>query len=99
MRLPCSLLSFYGCRNDFSIVMIEVNNPAIEHKKVLKKTMAPSVHAVATLGYAFYVHAKTGSGCRMLTMGMAVVALTRNLRKKRLPGNEPEAHSITAPAS
>jgi|CEGF01.1.fsa_nt_gi hypothetical protein len=41
MRLPCSLLSFYGCRHDFSIVMIEVNNPAIEHKKVLKKLWHP----------------------------------------------------------
>lgn len=51
MCLPCSLLSLYECRHDFSIVMIEVNNPAIEHKKVLKKSMAPSVHAVATLGY------------------------------------------------
>ncbi|SDI81519.1 hypothetical protein SAMN04487867_114126 [Vreelandella titanicae] len=50
MRLPCSLLSFYECRNDFSIVMIEESNPAIGYNG-LKKSMAPSVHAVATLGY------------------------------------------------
>lgn len=32
MRLLCSLLSFYECRHDFSIVMIEVSNPAIGYK-------------------------------------------------------------------
>lgn len=57
MRLPCSLLSFYECRNDFSIVMIEESNPAIGYNG-LKKSMAPSVHAIATLSYTFYTHAK-----------------------------------------